>query len=77
MPEDRIAISDLHLAAFLLTKGFPLLGVEGSPGRREFLFPKVPPEVITSFYGGDDQVSARTLLDALRNLRGLLAQGGR
>ena len=72
-----LRLSDVHLVAYLLVRGFPLRGVDGSPGRREFLFRGVPPDVISSFYGGDDQVSARALLDALRNVRGLLAQGGR
>lgn len=77
MKDDELAISDTHLAAYLLVRGFQVLRMEGPPGRREFIFPKIPPEVIASFYGGDDHVSARALLDALRNLRGLLAQGDR
>lgn len=72
---DELTISDTHLAAYLLVKGFQIIRVEGSPGRREFIFKAVPPEMIASFYGGHDEVSARALLDALRNVRGLLAQG--
>lgn len=75
MDQDEVKVSDLHLSAYLLAKGFPVRRVDGSIGRREFVFETIPPEVISSFYGGDDQVSARALLDALRNLRGLLAQG--
>lgn len=58
----------------LLARDCQLLRVQGPQGRREFIFSKVSTEVITSYYGGNDQVSARALLDALRNLRGLLAQ---
>jgi len=75
MKDAELAISDLHLAAYLLVRGFKVIRLEGPLGRREFIFAEVPTEVIASFYGGDDRVSARALLDALRNLRGLLAQG--
>jgi len=72
-----IKISDLHLASFLLARGFQVVGVEGPPGKRDFVFQDIPLDAISSFYGGDDAVSARALLDALRNLRGLLVQGVR
>jgi Domain of unknown function (DUF5659) len=71
---EPIRISDVHLAAYLVAKGFALLGVEGQPSRREFLFTDVPPDAIVGYYNGE-LVSARALLDALRNLRGLLVQG--
>lgn len=68
-------ISDAHLAAYLLARDFQIVRVEdGGRGRRDFIFGGVPPEVVASFFGGDDKVSARVLLDALRNVRGLLAQ---
>lgn len=76
-PPAEVKISDVHLASYLLVRGFQVARVNGSPSRREFIFPNVPPEAISSFYGGDDRVSARALLDALRNLRGLLVQGVR
>lgn len=77
MNSQQVKISDVHLASYLLVRGFPIVRVEGTPGRREFVFTEVPPEIISSFYGGDDSVSARALLDALRNVRGLLVQGVR
>ena len=61
MKRDEVRISDAHLTAYLLTLGHPIRRVAGSPGRREFIFVDVPPETITSFYGGDDSVSARAL----------------
>jgi len=73
----ELRISDVHLAAYLLVRGFQIVRVEGAPSRREFVFTNVSPEVVSSFYGGDDQVSARALLDAVRNVRGLLVQGAR
>ena len=72
MKETRL--TDSPLAAYLLVRGHCIRRVEGPSGRREFVFGAVPPEVIASFYGGDDLVSARLLLDALRAVRGLLAQ---
>jgi len=70
----EVRLTDSHLAAYLLVRGHRILRIEGPSGRRNFIFSAVPPEVIASFYGGDDAVSARLLLDALRNVRGLLAQ---
>lgn len=74
MKPDEVKISDVHLAAYLLVRGVPIVRVEGGPGRREFVFTGATQELISSFFGGDDRVSARALLDALRNIRGLLAQ---
>lgn len=74
MNEGALKISDPHLTAYLLVRGFQILRVEGTPAHREFVFSNVPPEAISSYYGGDDLISARALLDALRNVRGLLAQ---
>lgn len=69
---DSVRVSDTSVAAFLLARGFRIVKVEGSPGRREFIFADVPDEAILNFFGGDDQVSARRLLDCLKNLKGLL-----
>ncbi len=71
---NRIRIRDTHLAAYLLARGFQIVGVSGPNGQRDFIFQDVPSETIASFYGGDDRISSRALLDALRNVRGLLAQ---
>ena len=73
-PSAETRISDIHLTAFLVCRGHKLVRVEGPPGRREFVFQGLSPDAMIAFYSGDDQVSARALLDALRNLRGLLAQ---
>jgi len=71
---NEITVTDAHLAAFLLARGHGISRVGGSAGRREFTFVNVPADTITTFYGGDDQVSARALLDALRNVKGLVHQ---
>jgi len=64
-------ISDLNLAAFLLAKGHNLVRFQGGP-RAEFVFSDVPEQAILAYYGQGDEVSARKLLDALKNLKGLL-----
>src|SRR5262249_14039959 len=74
MKPDEVRISDSHLTAFLLARGHPIRRVEGAPGRREFVFAAVPHEALVAFYGGDDRISAPALLDALRNVKGLLQQ---
>jgi hypothetical protein len=67
-------ISDLALASFLLAHGVELQGLDdGPPGRRQFIFLKVPPGLIERFYN-DALVPARTFAGSLRHLRGLLAQ---
>lgn len=67
-------VSDLQLAAYLTALDYPLLRVEGPNGRKVFVFTDVPDEVVFAFYSGRDPVSARKLLDALRNLKGLALQ---
>jgi hypothetical protein len=74
MNVDEVRISDAHLAAYLLARGHRIQRVAGSPGRREFIFIDVPHAVLVAYYGGDDSISARALLDALRNIKGLLQQ---
>jgi hypothetical protein len=69
-----IHISDAHLAAYLLARGFRISRIAGSPGRREFVFTEVSGDALVTFYGGDDRISARALLDALKNIKGLIAQ---
>ena len=72
--QSEIRLSDMDLSAFLLTLGHPIAGIEGPAGRRQFVFKNVPRDAVVAFYGGDDRVSARALLNALRNVKGLLAQ---
>jgi hypothetical protein len=73
-PMNELTLTDAHLTAYLLARGHQICRVGGPAGRREFTFADVPADDITTFYGGDDRVSARALLDALRNVKGLLQQ---
>jgi hypothetical protein len=68
--------TDIHLAAYLLATDHPLRGFNGRPGQRAFVFGNVTPEAVQSFYAGAPS-DARKVLGALRDLKGLLAQGGR
>jgi hypothetical protein len=67
---------DLNLASYLLATNHRLHRLEGPPGKSAFVFGDVSPEDVTAFYSGA-QVDARQLLGALRDLKGLLAQGVR
>jgi hypothetical protein len=66
-------ITDLPLASFLLANGHQLVRTEGPAHRRVFVF-AMGDAAIAQFYGGNDQVSARQLFSAYRDLRGLAAQ---
>ncbi len=72
MKETRI--SDLQLAAYLVAQGHRVVRVEGPPGRREFVFLDLPTEAVMTYYAGADQVSARKLFAAFRDLKGLTRQ---
>ena len=78
-PPKESRVSDLQLAAFCLHLDYPLLHTDRSTGRVEFVFGGVPQDVIARFYQGGHNANARKLLDAYRNLKGLLMQqdGGR
>ena len=67
---------DLNLAAYLLATNHPLRRLDGPPGKIAFVFGSVSEDDVTAFYGGA-KVDARQLLGAVRDLKGLLAQGGR
>jgi hypothetical protein len=67
---------DIHVAAYLLALDRPFRGLSGQPGHRTFTFANVAPEDVQGFYAGV-KVDARKLLGALRDLKGLLAQGDR
>ncbi len=68
--------TDIHLAAYLLATDHPLRNLNGRPGQRAFVFGSVTPEDVAGFYAGV-KVDARKVLGALRDLKGLLAQGER
>jgi hypothetical protein len=76
MNTSEFSTRDLNLASYLLGTSHPLRRLEGPPGKSVFVLGDVSPEDVTAFYAGA-QVDARQLLGALRDLKGLLAQGGR
>ncbi len=71
--KNRLKVSDLGLAAYLKAHAYPLVAVEGPPGRRLFVF-EAPGEAILDYYADRDRTSARTLFAAWRDLRGLAMQ---
>ncbi len=75
MNGSEFSTSDINLASWLLATDHPLRRLNGPPGRQTFIFGNVKPEDVTDFYSGA-MVDARKVLGALRDLKGLLAQGG-
>ena len=71
---NEMKISDLQLAAYLTALDYPLLRIEGPSGRKVFVFAQVPNEVVFAYYSGQEQVSARKLFGAYRDLKGLTIQ---
>ncbi len=66
-------VSDLHLAAYLLAAGYRLLSArQGNGSHVTFVFNAVPDSAIGDYFSGRDQTSARAVLNAWRDLRGLL-----
>jgi hypothetical protein len=67
-------VSDLQLAAYLMALDYPLMRVEGTSGRKLFVFRGVPEEMVFTYYQGQDGISARKLFAAYRDLKGLTRQ---
>lgn len=64
-------ISDLGAAAYLLTKGYPLVDLKrGTRGHATFVF-AVDDEVLLGYLRDDDPVPPRRFLESLRSLKGL------
>jgi hypothetical protein len=76
-PPQEVPVGDLHLASYVLALGYSLVRIEGPPHRIIFIFSNVSEQLIISFFREDATVNPRKLLDALRNLRGLLLQRDR
>ncbi len=74
IPQKEVRISDLQLAAFLLANEFPIIRTEGKDHRRVFVFAGVPDEAVFRYYQGKDDISARKLFGAYRDLKGLALQ---
>ncbi len=64
-------ITDLNLAAYLLAQDYQVVRIEAGGSRKTFVFDTVPEDMIVAYYAGTDQTSARKLLGALRDLKGL------
>jgi hypothetical protein len=68
--------TDINLAAYLLATDHQLLRLDGPPRQRSFTFGSVTAEDVRRFYAGAPS-DARKVLGALRDLKGLIVQGGR
>ncbi len=75
-PTGDYTTTDIHLAAYLLATDHPLRRLNGQPGQRSFVFGNVSQADVAQFYAGAPS-DARKVLNALRDLKGLLAHGDR
>ena len=66
--------TDIQLASVLVVLGHPVITVEGPRDRRQFVFGKVPADVVASYYGGACQVRPRELFQVYRDLKFLVFQ---
>ena len=73
MNEDR-KVSDVQLAAYFRAKGYRIKEVRPDGRRTEWTFADVPESEILDYYNGTDQVSARELFNAFREMKGLSYQ---
>jgi hypothetical protein len=64
--------SDLQLSAFLVALGHKLIGVEGSRGRREFVFDEKAEADRFAYFSDIREVSPRKLFNAYRDLKNVL-----
>jgi hypothetical protein len=65
---DDLAVTDIGLAGYLVTRGFPLLRLDGRPGRRVFRFPSDAGDECKGYFAGA-VVPAREYAENLRNLK--------
>ncbi len=75
-PGERFGTTDLSVAAFLLSTGVPLQGIEPLNGQRKvFLFPAEGRDAAEAYYQ-NATVPARAFASALRDLKALALQRG-
>ncbi len=66
-------VNDLHVACYLLAKGRRLVRVEGPYSRRGMVFLASDQDIL-EFYDDQTTINPRRLLDAMKNLKGMLSQ---
>lgn len=76
MSKNTIEICDLYLAVFLKAKyGFRIMDINKQDGRLAFMFDvgsHDSQELISSFYNGNDKVSANKFVRELKDLKALI-----
>ena len=77
VPPKETKTSDLQIAAFFLARDRSLLRIEGDSGPATFVFADVAENEVMEFYQENATVHPRKILDAFKNLKGLLFQRDR
>lgn len=72
---NNFTTSDFYAAAFLVAKGYKLLGIDKADSRRfHFIFTDEPyrPQLVSAFFAGLVEVNAKVFVTAVKELKSLM-----
>ena len=72
---NNFTTSDFYAAAFLVAKGYKLLGIDKADSRRfHFIFTNEPdrPQLVSAFFAGLVEVNAKAFVTAIKELKSLM-----
>ncbi len=72
---NNFTTSDFYAAAFLVAKGYKLLGIDKADSRRfHFIFTDEPyrPQLVSAFFAGLIEVNAKAFVSAIKELKSLM-----
>ncbi|MBI5078343.1 MAG: hypothetical protein HZB11_03225 [Candidatus Yonathbacteria bacterium] len=72
---NNFTTSDFYAAAFLVAKGYRLLGIDKADSRRfHFIFTNEPdrPQLVSAFFAGLVEVNAKEFVSAIKELKSLM-----
>ncbi len=75
LDSNNFITSDFYVAAFLVAKGYRLLGINKADSRRfRFIFPDEPdrPQLVSAFFAGLVEVNAKEFVSAIKELKSLM-----
>jgi hypothetical protein len=72
---NNFTTSDFYAAAFLVAKGYKLLGIDKADSRRfHFIFTDEPyrPQLVSAFFAGLVEINAKAFVTAIKELKSLM-----
>lgn len=72
---NNFTTSDFYAAAFLMAKGYTLLGINKADSRRfRFIFTDEPyrPQLVSGYFAGLVEVNAKAFVTAIKELKSLM-----